>query len=272
MCGLFSNSSVIIPENGVVMEFSRYYARTIQSVQKADRIIAVSRATAARLGEYCPGVADRTRIVHHGVDARWFQPFPDAEAHVTSTLGPIGDRPVVLAVGTIEPRKDYDLLLDAFRIVWEKHDREPLLIVVGQVGWRVEDTVRRLRTEQARGRLRWVERADDDLLHALYSVSSVLAVASRDEGFCLPVVEALAVGLPVVAFAVGALPEVVEDSGLLVDERTAEALAEGISAVLSDRMLRCRLVRAGKVRAAQFSWLDTARKTVQVYREALGES
>jgi len=249
----------------------RYYARTIPSASAADRIIAVSHATAVRLCEHCPEVADRIRIIYHGVDPRWFEPLPDARATVTATFGPIVNRPLLLAVGTVEPRKGYELLLDAFRIVWEKFSREPLLVIVGQVGWNVQNTVRRLRAEQAAGRILWVREANDDLLRAVYAVSSLLVVASREEGFCLPALEAMATGVPVVAFAVGALPEVLGDAGVLVHDRTAEALAATICDLLSDESLRCRLVETGKARAAQFSWQETARNTLQVYREALGE-
>jgi glycosyltransferase involved in cell wall biosynthesis len=177
----------------------------------------------------------------------------------------------VLAVGTVEPRKGYDILLDAFWLVRQWYSGEPLLVIVGQEGWKAGHVVQRIREEEARGLVRWIEGADDGLLQALYTVSSVLVVASRDEGFCFPALEALAAGVPVVAFAVGALPEILGQAGVLVAERTAEALAAGISVVLSDDTRRQQLVRAGRARAEEFSWERAARETIRVYREALGD-
>jgi glycosyltransferase involved in cell wall biosynthesis len=249
----------------------RYYARTVASVRAADRVIAVSATTAARLVALCPEVRDRVRVIYHGVDRRWFQPVLDAWQRVERALGTGARRPLVLAVGTVEPRKGYDILLDAFWLVRQWYSGEPLLVIVGQEGWKAGHVVQRIREEEARGLVRWIEGADDGLLQALYTVSSVLVVASRDEGFCFPALEALAAGVPVVAFAVGALPEILGQAGVLVAERTAEALAAGISVVLSDDTRRQQLVRAGRARAEEFSWERAARETIRVYREALGD-
>ncbi|MCX7624321.1 MAG: glycosyltransferase family 4 protein [Thermomicrobium sp.] len=250
-------------------EAYRYYVRTLSRARKADRVIADSRATAAKIVERCPELMDRVRVVHLGVDRRWFAFPPGADEILTERLGDLATRPLVLAVGTVEPRKRYDLLLDTFRLLREELGGEPFLVVVGQRGWRAEATAARLRREEAKGTLRWLEDADDAVLQALYSRSSLLVVASRDEGFCLPALEALAAGLPVVAFAVGALPEVLGDAALLVTEETPEALATACVQVLRDAHLRQQLSARGRVRAQQFSWEKTARETLRVYREVL---
>ncbi|MCM8746701.1 glycosyltransferase family 4 protein [Thermomicrobium sp. CFH 73360] len=253
---------------------ARYYARTLPTLRRADRIIAVSHATARRIAEFVPDVAPRIRVIHHGVDERWFHPHPDPIGQLTSVFGRepslfLSARPIVLAVGTIEPRKRYDLLLDAFLALHRSLESAPFLVIVGQEGWNATETVLRIRSYQERGILRWFPDADDGLLHALYSIAAVLVVPSRDEGFCLPALEALAAGVPVVAFAVGALPEVVGDAALLVHDQTIEALAEACRVLLQNESLRQTYARRGRARARQFSWARAAEQTLTVYREAL---
>lgn len=252
----------------------RYYARTLPGLRRADRIIAVSHATARRIAEFVPDVAPRIRVIHHGVEERWFHPHPDPIRQLSSVLGhetgfPFTSRPIVLAVGTVEPRKRYDLLLDAFLALHRWLEGAPFLVIVGQEGWNVATTIMRVRRLQAQGILQWLADAHDDLLHALYSVATVLVVASRDEGFCLPALEALAAGLPVVAFAVGALPEVAGDAALLVRDQTSEALAEACRTLLQNDSLRQDYARRGRARARQFSWTRAAEQSLTVYREAL---
>ncbi len=249
----------------------RYYSRTLASADRADVVITVSQYTAMRLLEYRPHLSDRLRVVYHGIDHRWFGPLPHARDLARAALGDLGERPLLLAVGTIEPRKGYDLLLDALRIVRDWLDPPPLLVVVGQRGWKTEHLEARLQQAEAQGWLRWLTDVDDDLLRALYATSTLLVVASRDEGFCFPAAEALAAGLPVVAFAVGALPEVLADVGFLVYQRTAEALAEAIYTLVEDEARRATLAQAGKRRAQCFSWQRAAEETLQVYREALSD-
>ncbi len=255
----------------------RYYARTLPSLRYADRIIAVSQATAQRIAERVPDVAARVRVIHHGVEERWFHPHMDPIRQLTSVLGYkpkflSASRPIVLTVGTVEPRKRYDLLLDAFLTLHRALEGAPFLVIVGQEGWNVAGTIARIRRLQAQGMLLWLAQAHDDLLHALYTVASVLVVASRDEGFCLPALEALAGGVPVVAFAVGALPEVAGDAALLVHDQNAEALAEACRVLLQDDGLRQEYARRGPAHARQFSWARTAEQTLAVYREVLHDS
>lgn len=251
-----------------------YYLQTLTSVDEADRVVTPSWATAQRLIDIAPKIEERIRVIPLGVAEFWFLHNSNPEIVLKSLLGDClpflrGSRPLILAVGTVEPRKRYDLLLDAFMLLQKRLKEQPYLVVVGQEGWQSELTVQRLRQLEAKGMGRWLSQASDEVLRALYSVASVLVVTSRDEGFCLPVVEAMAAGLPVVAFAVGAIPEVAGKAALLLKDQTVEALVEGLRSLLQDTALQRELREKGPAQARHFSWEITAEKTLEVYRELM---
>jgi len=253
----------------------RYYRRTLERLRAADRIIVPSEATARRLRSVVPERGEHIRVIYHGVHHQWGSTVSDAWERSSRILMPrlgpqIEERPLLLAVGTIEPRKRYDLLLKAFSLLRQADVQPaPLLVIVGQEGWQCTSTVQQFRVGERERVLCWLSDIDDEDLHALYSVASALVVASRDEGFCLPAVEAMAHGVPVVAFAVGALPEIVGDAGLLVREETAASLAGALVRVLSDADLRAELAHRARLRAQRFTWEESSRRTLAVYQEVL---
>jgi alpha-1,3-rhamnosyl/mannosyltransferase len=142
------------------------------------------------------------------------------------------------------------------------------LVVVGEPGWTVSlpDEIARRGLE---GAVTWLRGVTDDDLAALMSVASVLVAASIDEGFGLPVVEAMAAGLPVVTAASGASAEVAGDAALTVDPRDPGVIAEAVRAVLDRPSLRADLRVRGLARAASYSWARTAHQTLAVYHSVV---
>jgi glycosyltransferase involved in cell wall biosynthesis len=168
----------------------------------------------------------------------------------------------VLFVGGIQPRKDPLAAIEALALL----QGDLSLVVVGaekRGGDEVRRTVSRLGLEQ---RVDLAGHVEHDELAALYRGAACLVFPSRYEGFGLPVLEAMASGTPVVAAAAGAVPEVAGDAAILVEPGEPASIAAGIRLALTQR--EC-LVAAGLKRAAQFSWTETARRTLAVYRELL---
>jgi len=237
--------------------------------RKADLIIVPSRAVERDVVERLGVCEDRVAIVAHGCEPR-FQPTADGAA-LRGAAARYGLPPrYVLAVGTLEPRKNLVALLRAYaRLRAAAGDRPPGLVLAGSRGWLdspIYQTVRSLGLEEV---VRVPGFIDDDDLPAVYSGAEMLAFPSLREGFGLPVLEAMACGVPVVASNASALPEVAGDAALLVDPYDVEALAEAMGRVLRDDALRRRLRRAGIARAGQFSWETAARQTLDAYA-ALG--
>ena len=163
----------------------------------------------------------------------------------------------VLAVGTIEPRKNYPILLEAHRRLADR----PPLVVVGQRGWGSADIVRGLEQDP---KVVLLGHTDDATLRALYRRARLLVFPSLYEGFGLPLLEAMAEGLPAVVSSAGALSEVAGGAALLVRPDDPAAIADAMRSVLDDPGLAARLSERGRARAAQFSWRSSARRALEL--------
>ena len=222
------------------------------SLRNAAAVLTPSEATRTDLLDHYPvsGLAERVQVVPEG----W------GLGHVNSAPLPAGVQPgFLLAVGTIEPRKNYLRLLAAYRILKERCVAPPL-VVVGQVGWAYGSALDELRAEPG---VRLLGHVDDPTLRGLYQGAAALAFPSLYEGFGLPLLEAMAEGLPALAGDAGALPELAGDGALLADPRDVEAIADGLIRVLTDTELRARLAAAGRRRAAGFTWDAAAAATLR---------
>jgi glycosyltransferase involved in cell wall biosynthesis len=220
--------------------WNRTYSRHVvpRVVHAADRVLADSSFTRSELIELVGVPEGKIRVV------------PMAAEPGFTAEGPAADGDYVLAVGTLEPRKNLVRLVAAAR----RLDVE--LRVVGERGWGG--------VEVAGNGTRWLGRVPDDELAALYRGARCLVYPSLYEGFGIPIVEAMACGAPVVTSAGGATEEVAGGAAVLVDPRETEAIAAGI-----DEAVRRRdeLAALGRSRARDFSWERTADAVLDVYRE-----
>jgi glycosyltransferase involved in cell wall biosynthesis len=254
----------------------RYYQQIERSISVAERVIAVSDYTANQLRELTDIDEGKIVTIPNGIEPPVAENQPDDVAdclrselskHNAALL--LGDRPIVLVVGTIEPRKRQQLILQALAQPTLVGGTEPLVVLVGQRGWACEPIVEEIDRAVATGHAIWLQNVSDRLLAALYQHATLLAMPSLDEGFGLPVLEAMAAGLPVVAARRGALPEVAGKAALFVESDEPADWAEAIGTLMASEsrlsVLRC----AGRRRAGQFSWERTARETAALYHEVL---
>jgi len=225
---------------------------------EAARVLVPSEATARDLAELYGVDRGRVTITPLGVEV----PAEPDHAGAERLLRDLGVRgPFLLAVGTLEPRKNLPRLLDAFGEVAGELPGH-WLVVVGPVGWGP-----RLRPTWDSVRVKLAGPVGDALLHALYQAADGLAYPSLYEGFGLPVLEAMANGIPVLTSDRSSLPEVAGDAALLVDPLDRAAIGAGLVRLAGDPGLRRDLVEAGRRRAAGFTWRATAAATWATYRE-----
>ncbi len=246
----------------------RLYGRTMIrfACRRARRVITVSEATARDLREHLGIEPGKIRVVWNGVSPR-FRPLSREE--IDRVLGRLGlRRPYVLFVGNCLPHKNVETLVRAWGRLAEPR---PDLVLCGKAlsGY---PPLRQAREEVGGEGVRVIETIAGEDLVALYNGAELFASASLYEGFCLPVVEAFACGVPVLAPETGAVPEIAGDAALLVSPRRVDLIAGEMYRLLTDHGLREGLVEKGRKRAARFSWIDAARKTLAVYEEILGHS
>lgn len=233
-------------------EIKRDYADLVKKhCEQSDAIIAISDYARQRLIDVLGIAPSRIVTIRHGTDSSFAAPIAEEElARVRQKYGI--DRPYFLFVGAREPRKNLPALLRAYQML------EPgtSLVIVGPPGEVRIDIAGVMETG-------YVPRKD---LHALYRQAIALVMPSLDEGFGLPILEALQAGAPVVASLIPAFHEVANNSYLPIDANDVEAIAGGMRRIRDDQALRESLIARGLERAQRFSWADTARKTLELYQ------
>jgi glycosyltransferase involved in cell wall biosynthesis len=232
----------------------------------ADAVVVNSDSTAAEVEELLGISRDRICVTPLGVEARFFDPV---EADARRILDRFGvDRPFLLFVGRRERRKDLGTLLAAFdELCTDPGNLQLLLVGPDAPGW---DETWSGASEAVRRHTRILPYQESTQLAGLYAAASALVMPSRWEGFGLPGLEAMACGTPVVAHEVGALPEVLGDAALFAPAGDPSAMAQQCRLLLHDTDRANRARQAGRRRAAEFTWTETARRTHELYRKLSG--
>jgi glycosyltransferase involved in cell wall biosynthesis len=234
-----------------------------RAVRRSKRLLAISQATADALGERFPAARARTVVAPLGVS-----PSLSHEPAADGTLLP--DAGFVLAVGTLEPRKNLPRLVAAYSTLDRELQARHPLVVVGALGWRTGETLAALRGLGDRcTRLGYVS---DATLAELYRRCAVFCYPSLGEGFGLPVLEAMAAGAAVLTSRISSLPEVGGDAVDYVDPHDVASIAGGLRALLEDGARRDELSRRGAARALEFSWSRFATIVLGTLDEAAGAS
>lgn len=210
---------------------------------------------------------ERISVTHLGVDPG-FRPRPESELRETLGRWGLGYQGYVLAVATLEPRKNLSRLLKAYHRLPPALSSSYPLVLTGPEGWRNAELMRHIAQPAATGRVILTGYVDPTTLQALYAGAAMFAYPSLYEGFGLPVVEAFAAGAPVLTSRRSSLPEVAAGAAVEVDPLSVEALAEGLEQLLCDSRLAQRCRERGLARAAQLSWSACVENTLGAYRAA----
>jgi glycosyltransferase involved in cell wall biosynthesis len=235
-----------------------------RAVRRSAALLAISQATADALCARFPAARGRTVVVHLGAAPAQVDTL---EPRVAAELPAPG---FVLAVGTLEPRKNVPRLVEAFQsLPGELQDAHPL-VVVGALGWETGETLAALCSLGTRARM--LGFVSDAALAELYRRCSVFCYPSLGEGFGLPVLEAMSAGAPTITSNLSSLPEVGGDAALYVDPYDTSSIAAGIKRVLSDEALRAELHGKGPRRAAEFSWERFATETLELLQSLSSRS
>lgn len=228
-----------------------------RALRRGAHVHAPSQFVAAEVCDLFDVSAERVHAVWHGI--------PPVDTGDPEPLPSVG--PYILALGTVEPRKDLPTLVRAFDAV-AAEDGEVRLVVAGAAGWGIEAFDAAVAAARHRERIVRVGYVTAEERVRLLRGAAAFAFPSVYEGFGFPPLEAMAMSVPVVATRAGALPEVLGDAACLVAPRDIAALAAALGAVLRDESLRSDLVDRGRRRCAEFTWERTAAEMVEVYAAA----
>lgn len=255
----------VYPETHNRLDTWRYRWMLPSTAARADAVLTDSRHSRRDLVQHVGVAARKLHVAGCGLDRR-FQPIVDKTVQQAVIDRYNIPTPYLLYVGGITARKNIARLFEAYARVRERHP-QITLVIGGKRQWQTRAIDAAFERLQLADQVHFTGYVADADLPTLYSAATAFVFPSLYEGFGLPPLEAMACGTPVITANVSSLPEVVGDAALLVDPYDVQSLADAIERVIQDDALRRMLRQRGLERAAQFSWAQVARKTVQVYEQ-----
>lgn len=243
---------------GNVAAERRFYERVLKP---ADGLIAISQSSkndAVRLLRLDPS---RITVIYPGIDERFFSVLP---ADIERVKGAFKlSKPYVLFVGTVEPRKNVDVLLDAWSALQREVREEFELLIAGPTGWAQGETIARLRAGLPGVRvLGYIQERD---LPALTAGATAFVYPSLYEGFGFPIAQAMAAGVPVITSAVSSMPEIAGNAGIYVDPKSTSQLCSAIDLILSSPTLRTNCIARGRDIAKQYTWRNAGVRSLAFF-------
>lgn len=241
---------------------------TARAMRRANGIVAVSSCTKNDVVDFYGVAPDKIKVIYNGFDKARFNPNSTERTGEISRR--IGERPYFVSVGTIQPRKNYIRLIDAFVSLKREMNFPHCLIIVGGKGWLSEETVRFAERFADFDVCLWGKAADEDL-PALYQNAFAMVMPALYEGFGIPVVEAMACGIPVIGSKTGSLQEVIGEFGIQFSPYSVSDIAQSMKLLLSNHDLCLGLREKSLRRAECFGWDHAAREYLDFARE-IGEA
>ncbi len=240
------------------------------SISRASHVLADSQATKQDLVDVWQIAPEKITVLYSGVHER-FQPVTDGEKlTAVRQKYQLGSRPYILSVGTIQPRKNYQILIRAFQPVAAQYPHN--LIISGGKGWLYEEMMTEVERQGLNGRVRFIGFVDDADLPALYSDADLFVFPSLYEGFGLPLLEAMACGVPVISSDASSLPEVAGDTAVLLSPHDQAVWTNAMFDLLAHPDKRAALVAGGFRQARQFTWQTAAHSLLEIYQNLVASS
>ncbi len=239
-----------------------------RSVYRSTHVLADSQATKDDLVSLYSVANSKITVLLSGVDQRFFDKISDPLLMTTRKKYAIEDFPYIFSVGTVQPRKNYTRLIQSLAQL-RSHGIDIHLVIAGGKGWLEHPIYKTITDTHMEDFIHFIGFVDDVDLPALYRNAVCVAFPSLYEGFGLPILEAMACGVPVLTSNVSSLPEVAGDAAILVDPYDLDAITDGLQRLILDTELRNSLIQKGFARARQFTWEKSARHLLSVYQTLL---
>lgn len=248
--------------------------RAMDSIDEHTLLACVSKSTKKDLKEFFPKIKNRKRVIPLAASKNLFHRVEN-KAKIDHTLHKynIPNRPYLLSLSTLEPRKNIESTIRAFnKLLKEHHEINASLVLVGTLGWQYKSILDEILNMGAvRDKLIITGFVKDKDLAAIYSGATGFVYPSLYEGFGLPPLEAMQCGVPVIVSDSSSIPEVVGDAGIYVAPKDVLGIKDGMEKLLTDRIFAKELALKSLVKAAEFSWAKSANKYVNIFKELMSD-
>ena len=236
--------------------------------QRADHIITISEFSKAQIIEFMNYSPEKITSIPLGVDERYFEKIATEDTRTILKKLKIS-QPFFLFIGSIQPRKNLQRLIEAHSLLPRNLAKEFPLVIAGKFSWDDVDTLKTLEKGIQENRCIWLNYVNDFEKRCLLQSTIGMAFTSLYEGFGLPILEGFASGAPVVTSNYSSMPEVAEDAALLVDPKNVDSIRNALVSLIDDQALVEQLKLSGITQAKKFSWEKTARETEKIYQTLL---
>ena len=240
------------------------------AANRSARVLTVSEASKRDILRFCPIPSDKVDVIYNAIDDRFSQPPDVTQMTRVRERYQLHDR-FLLYSGNVKPHKNLERLIDAFGRLRQHEFGDIKLLITGSEISRYATLRRAVHRYNLHKHVRFLGFLPAETLAILYQLADAFVFPSLYEGFGLPPLEAMASGTPVLTSNVSSLPEVVGDAALLIDPYDPESIADGMRRILSDDTMRERLISRGRARASSFSWEESVKRVLTIYRSVAAQ-
>ena len=240
------------------------------AANRSARVLTVSEASKRDILRFFSIPSDKVDVIYNGIDDRFSHAPDEDQMRRVRVRYQLHDR-FLLYSGNVKPHKNLERLIDAFARLRQHGFDDIKLLITGSEVSRYATLRRAVHRYNLHKHVRFLGFLSTETLATLYHLADAFVFPSLYEGFGLPPLEAMASGTPVLTSNVSSLPEVVGDAALLIDPYDPNAIADGMRQILSDHSVRERLVSNGRARASSFSWEESARRVLTIYRQVAAQ-
>ena len=236
----------------------------------ADKIITISEFSKTQISENFNIPKDKITVTPLGVGSLWFQEIP--ESKIANMIAKYQlKKDFFIFVGTLQPRKNLSLLIESYLSLPDAIKKNIPLIIVGRAGWGCEDLVTKLKLNHFGSSVRWLDHVPFNDLLPLVKLAKALLYPTLYEGFGLPILEAFASKVPVITSNTTSIPEVAGDAAILIDPTDSSSITLGMQKIIEHPTLSSDLIKKGYLRALDYTWEMTAKKTIEAYKQVIME-
>lgn len=262
--------SILFPQN-IPFASRMFYSKWMPfSYAKARKIISISESTKRDIVRVLKISPDKITVIHNGFDAKLQQKLSSEKIGQVKKKYNL-PQDYLLHIGTLEPRKNLDFLIDVFfEAIKDKKNSNLSLVITGKKGWYYEGLFEKVAKLKLQDRVIFTGYIDEGDKGALYQGARIFTFPSLYEGFGLPPLEAMASGTPVISSNTSSMPEVIGEAGILISPKQKSAWVEAIGRVNCDDKLYSEMKKKNEQQISKFDWARTAKETIDVYEQAVG--